>query len=239
MSKDIFSERKQFNFYKSYYDIALEIENDKDRSDYLLAICEYQFTGVEPELQGMAKFAFLSQKHSLLKQVKGYEDAKNSIENKKTLPATPPRVPSTIPIEQPLVEINNKQLTSNNEQLKIENNKLINTYTATPEKFSFFNSLVGYGFDKYLVNDWIQVRKTKRATNTKTAFNSFIKELEKRSCNINEILEFIVSKNWSGFKWTWYDNENPNINNQINNLTNGTEFNLAEYTKQLRLSKYK
>ena len=214
MSKDIFSDRKQFNFYKSYYDIAIEIENDKDRSDYLLAICEYQFTGIEPELKGMAKFAFLSQKHSLLKQVKGYEDAKNSIENKKTLPATPDRVPSTIPIEQPLVEINNKQLTSNNEQLKIENNKLINTYTATPEKFSFFYSLVDYGFDKNLINDWIKVRKTKKATNTQTAFNSFIKELEKRSCNINEVLEFIVCKNWSGFKWTWYDKENQNINNQ-------------------------
>lgn len=111
--------------------------------------------------------------------------------------------------------------------------------TATPEKFSFFNYLVSYGFDKDLVNDWIKVRKTKKATNTQTAFNSFIKELEKRSCNINEVLEFIVSKNWSGFKWTWYDKENPNINNQINNLTNGTEFNLAEYTKQLRLAKYK
>jgi len=206
MSKDIFLQRKQFNFYKSYYDIALEIENDKDRSDYLLAICEYQFTGVEPVLLGMPKFAFLSQKHSLLKQVKGYEDAKIALKNKETLTPTPTRVSGTIPKEQPLPVINNKQLIINNKQLEINN--IDNNNKATPLKFSFYNCLVDYGFQKDLVNDWIKVRKTKKATNTQTAFNNFIKEIEKRTCNLNEILEFIVSKNWSGFKWEWHDKEN-------------------------------
>lgn len=77
--------------------------------------------------------------------------------------------------------------------------------TASP--FSFFNSLIDYGFEKKLISDWIKVRKTKKATNTETSFNSFIKEIEKRNCNINEILEFIIIKNWSGFKWSWYDAE--------------------------------
>jgi hypothetical protein len=238
MINNIFSERKQFNFYKSYYDIALEIECDKDRSDYLLAICEYQFTGIEPELNGMSKFAFLSQKHSLLKQVKGFEDAKLALKNKATLQPTPSRVCDTIPTEQPLVEINNKQLTSNNKEEEI-NNKKEKEYTATPSKFSFFNSLIDYGFDKDLVNDWIKVRKTKKATNTETAFKNFIKELEKRNSNINDVLEFIVSKNWSGFKWEWYDKENPQNNNQLNNLLNGKQIDIAEYTKQLRLASSK
>lgn len=77
--------------------------------------------------------------------------------------------------------------------------------TASP--FSFFNSLIDYGFEKKLISDWIKVRKTKKATNTETSFNSFIKEIEKRNCNLNEILEFIIVKNWSGFKWSWYDAE--------------------------------
>lgn len=85
-----------------------------------------------------------------------------------------------------------------------ENNEEINN-TASP--FSFFNSLIDYGFEKKLISDWIKVRKTKKATNTETSFNSFIKEIEKRNCNINEILEFIIIKNWSGFKWSWYDTE--------------------------------
>ena len=80
-----------------------------------------------------------------------------------------------------------------------------NNNTASP--FSFFNSLINYGFDKNLVSDWLKVRKTKKATNTETSFNSFIKEIEKRNCNLNEILEYIIVKNWSGFKWSWYDTE--------------------------------
>lgn len=80
-----------------------------------------------------------------------------------------------------------------------------NNNTASP--FSFFNSLINYGFDKNLVSDWLKVRKTKKATNTETSFNSFIKEIEKRNCNLNETLEYIIVKNWSGFKWSWYDTE--------------------------------
>lgn len=81
-----------------------------------------------------------------------------------------------------------------------------NNISALP--FSFYNYLINYGFDKNLVSDWIKVRKNKKASNTETAYNSFIKEIEKRNCNLNEILELIVVKNWSGFKWEWYDNEN-------------------------------
>ena len=96
----------------------------------------------------------------------------------------------------------NKQITNNN----ITNNNSV--ISALPQKFSFYNSLIDYGFKKELVYDWIAVRKNKKATNTQTAFNSFIREIEKRTCDLNEILEFIVSKNWSGFKWEWYDKEN-------------------------------
>ena len=88
------------------------------------------------------------------------------------------------------------------------NEKIKKDNTALPQKFSFYNSLIYYGFKKELVSDWISVRKNKKATNTQTAFNSFIREIEKRTCSLNEILEFIVSKNWSGFKWEWYDKEN-------------------------------
>jgi hypothetical protein len=80
-------------------------------------------------------------------------------------------------------------------------------YNNTASPFSFFNSLINYGFDKNLVSDWLKVRKTKKATNTETSYNSFINEIEKRNCNLNEILEFIIIKNWSGFKWSWYDTE--------------------------------
>jgi DNA repair ATPase RecN len=65
--------RKAFNFYRSYYDVAKELSK-KDREEFLMAILQKQFEGIEPELTGMAKFAYLSQQHSIDSQVKGYED---------------------------------------------------------------------------------------------------------------------------------------------------------------------
>jgi hypothetical protein len=69
------NKRFQFKFYRSYYDIMLELP-EADRLKYLEAILHRQFTGKEIELSGMAKFAYISQKHSIDKQVEGWE-AKN------------------------------------------------------------------------------------------------------------------------------------------------------------------
>ena len=65
--------RKAFNFYRSYYDVAKELSK-KDREEFLMALLQKQFEGIEPKLEGMAKFAYLSQQHSIDSQVKGYED---------------------------------------------------------------------------------------------------------------------------------------------------------------------
>ena len=65
--------RKAFNFFHSYYDVAMEL-NDKDRLAFYDALLNKQFNNCEPTLSGMAKFAYLSQKHSIDTQVKGYFD---------------------------------------------------------------------------------------------------------------------------------------------------------------------
>ena len=132
MNKDNFKSRKQFKFYRSYFDIAKEITNEKERADYLMAICEYQFTGVVPELTGMTKFAFLSQKHSLEKQVVGYEFATNKVEDPNT---TPQGVSVPIHIEHTPITINNNKEIINNKKKK-KNNEVENN-TALPPKFSF------------------------------------------------------------------------------------------------------
>jgi len=63
--------RKAFNFFKSYYDVALEL-SDSDRLAFYDALIKIQFTGKHTELSGMSKFAFLSQKHSIDSQLYGY-----------------------------------------------------------------------------------------------------------------------------------------------------------------------
>lgn len=90
------------------------------------------------------------------------------------------------------------------EEIKEDNNK------ALP--FSFYNSMIKYGFEKNLVSEWLKVRKTKKATNSETAFNSFIKEVEKTNSNINDVLTECIVKSWSGFKSEWYKNKS-NVSN--------------------------
>lgn len=63
--------RKGFNFYRSYWEVANEL-NDKDRLAFYDALLKKQFINVDSDLNGMVKFAYLSQKHSIDKQIDGY-----------------------------------------------------------------------------------------------------------------------------------------------------------------------
>jgi hypothetical protein len=64
-------DRKAFKFYRSYWEIANQL-NDSDRLKFYDALLVRQFTGVETELDGMAKFAYISQRHSIDLQIDGY-----------------------------------------------------------------------------------------------------------------------------------------------------------------------
>ena len=89
--------------------------------------------------------------------------------------------------------------------VKNKNNQQTTNKQPT-KRFDFRTSLIDYGFKSNLVDDWLKVRKTKKATNTETAFKSFISEIESRQCNINEMLQTSVTNSWSGFKHKWVDN---------------------------------
>ena len=67
------SERKLFKFYKSYMDVMNELP-EKNQLEFIKAILNKQFYGVEPNLKGIVKLAYVSQKHSIDRQVKGFED---------------------------------------------------------------------------------------------------------------------------------------------------------------------
>jgi len=70
--------------------------------------------------------------------------------------------------------------------------------------FSFYQSLITYGGNENLVSDWLKVRKTKKATNTETAYKKFTTQVEKSGYNINEVLEKCIEKSWSGFDADWF-----------------------------------
>jgi hypothetical protein len=69
--------------------------------------------------------------------------------------------------------------------------------------FDFKSALISYGFIPDLVNDWLVVRKNKEASNTKTALENFISQVEKSGVEKNEILKICISKDWKGFNTNW------------------------------------
>jgi hypothetical protein len=93
-------ERKAFNFYKSYYDVVLELP-EIDRLPFLMAILTMQFEGTEPtNLSGVAKIAFLGQKHSIIKQIEGFKagiKTDNTNKPKRDTNSHPKRQPDSHP----------------------------------------------------------------------------------------------------------------------------------------------
>lgn len=88
-------------------------------------------------------------------------------------------------------------------ELEDEEETKLESEEKPPLPFKFFDSLISLGAEKQLVSDWIAVRKTKKLSNTKTAFDNFKIEVEKSSKNINEVLKECVINSWGGFKADW------------------------------------
>ena len=123
-------------------------------------------------------------------------------------------------ITQPFIKEPKKADSDNvsvNDNVSVSVNDSVKENINTASPFNFFYSLLSYGFDKELCCDWLKVRKTKKATNTKTAFNKFIIEVEKCSLDKNKILETCIEKSWSGFKSEWINNLNINFDKKITN----------------------
>lgn len=82
---------------------------------------------------------------------------------------------------------------------------------ASAPKFNFKNELLSLGVNKEVLEDWLTVRKKKKASNTKTALKALLNEVSKSGLMVNDAIEYAASKSWSGFKADWYFKEQPMI----------------------------
>lgn len=74
--------------------------------------------------------------------------------------------------------------------------------------FNFKDELISLGCDPDEVDDWMAVRKTKRATNTKTAFRGFLREVGKSGLDPSEVVRMCAENSWCGFKASWLQQTN-------------------------------
>ena len=77
----------------------------------------------------------------------------------------------------------------------------------TKKIFVFKNEMFNAGFEKKLVQEWLLVRKKKKATNTETALKGFLREINKSHLDKNKVLEICIERSWSGFKNEWLEKE--------------------------------
>lgn len=123
---------------------------------------------------------------------------------------------------------NNRVIANENPQSKVKESKVkesILKVADVPKKenaFNFRKSLIEYGLNENLVDDWLKVRKTKKASNTETAFKGFINQVELCSLDKNEILTECINRSWSGFKNSWLD-EKPTNGTYLPNIPYPTE----------------
>jgi hypothetical protein len=87
----------------------------------------------------------------------------------------------------------------------------VNDNVIKKEKaFNFRLSLIELGVEEQIVVDWLKVRKTKKATNTETAFNNLLSQIEKSGKSANECITLCVVNSWSGFKAEYVKPSKPN-----------------------------
>ena len=115
----------------------------------------------------------------------------------------------------------------------------LNTETETspqvapaPPPFNFKKAMLAEGFAPELVDEWLKIRKAKKAINSEIAFKTFIEQVRKTGQDKNAILEKVVQKQWRGFEASWLQaDQSPQqaANNQIildengNIITNGQQ----------------
>lgn len=101
---------------------------------------------------------------------------------------------------------NQQPLTNNHKPITNINN----IDSDKPKRFDFKKALIGKGGSIDLVEPFMAIRKTKKATNSEKAFELFMGNVEKSGMILNQVLEICIQKDWKGFDPSWLQNQKPN-----------------------------
>lgn len=72
-----------------------------------------------------------------------------------------------------------------------------------PKKYEFAKELIALGVESKVVDAWMQVRKTKKATNSEIALVALKREAAKAGLSIADAVRLCVEKSWSGLDADW------------------------------------
>lgn len=104
-----------------------------------------------------------------------------------------------------------------NVNVNVSDNVNDNEINKKEKAFNFRLSLIELGVDEQVATDWMKVRKTKKATNTETAFNLIKSQIQQSGKSANECITLCVFNSWSGFKAEYIKNKVEVPNNKTAN----------------------
>lgn len=122
-------------------------------------------------------------------------------------------------VKEPLSNVNLPSDNALNPESRILNPECgilnMETHAVAPKtKKIGLSDLIGLGINEQFAQDWIEIRKAKRAPLTKTALDAIIKEAEKAKLSLNDAIRVCVENSWQGFKADWYQNLNKQSSGQ-------------------------
>lgn len=113
---------------------------------------------------------------------------------------------------------NHKPITNNHKPI------INNIDSDKPKRFMFKNELLELGCDSEVVETYMALRKTKKASNSKIAFDGLIREQQKSGMDLNGVMRLCIEKGWRGFEASWVNkstyqnNYQQPVNNTFNRL---------------------
>ena len=88
--------------------------------------------------------------------------------------------------------------------------------TNTIKSFDFKKAFLDLDVDVKILEDWLKVRKTKKAVNSETAFNGIKKKMEASGKSFNECVTISAEKSWAGFDIEWLKEKQTKYDNRAN-----------------------
>ncbi|NMU89072.1 hypothetical protein HGQ98_04145, partial [Achromobacter ruhlandii] len=83
---------------------------------------------------------------------------------------------------------------------------------SKPEDTLGVKDLVAVGVDRQHAQDWLKVRKAKKAPLTLTAWDLVVEEAEKAGLSVAEAVRISAENSWAGFRASWMDKANAEAN---------------------------
>lgn len=122
---------------------------------------------------------------------------------------------------------------SKEEENKVNNNSLL-VVAPLPEKkhekFNFKNALLECGVNEDLANEFILVRKSLKAVNTRTSLLKIWNECKKNNFPFVDAVKICIENSWKGFKYEWVLNLEKKSNHGTKQDDAATE--RAEFRKR-------